>query len=404
MGWRAPRREPKTPVAPAGVVIPASPTPAVRVHTGLAAASPAWTALEATAPHHPWQTRAWLQAWLAHVGRADGIDPVVIEVSGPDGAPWLVWPLGRRRRGPLVELCGLGRVIADYQGPLISPDCPDALLTADAPAWWSRALAAMDRVDVLRLERLPATLGGRPHPARALGAQRFPADSHAATLEADWETLFKKRCSSRTRGKLRTKFRKLASHGALTFEVADTPQARLALLPEAMALKSAGYAALGVPDLFAHAGRRALLEQLAAQDNSPLHLSVLRVGDTVAATHLGVVHDGCLYFLFPGYRRDELARFSPGEALSLRLLEHACEQGFHTVDFTLGDEPYKDRWCDRVEHQYVLHDAVTRRGRAVAAARQFALESRARIKANPELADRARAARSLAGKLRDRLP
>ncbi len=370
------------------------------VHPDLAAAAAAWDALPPPTPFH---TRAWLEAWMRHVGARDGLEARVLEVRSPGGAPWLVWPLGLHRAGPLVELRVLSGILTDYQGPLIAPGCPEDLLTRDFPSLWARALEQLDRVDLLHLERLPATLGGRPNPAASLGASRFPADSHALTLDRDWDSLYADRCSKRTRQKDRHKLRRLEDLGPVRFEVADTPAARLDLLPVALALKSDGYAALGVPDLFADVGRRAFLEELAARPDSPLHLTALHVGDRVAATHLGVRDRTTLYFLFPGYDRDPaLAPYSPGAELVRRNHRLACERGLQRVDFTLGDEAYKDRWCDRAEAQYVVDHALTTRGQAVVQARRISLAARARVKASPQLADAARTARALLGRVRPR--
>jgi CelD/BcsL family acetyltransferase involved in cellulose biosynthesis len=40
------------------------------------------------------------------------------------------------------------------------------------------------------------------------------------------------------------------------------------------------------------------------------------------------------------------AAFSPGNHLIMFILKQCCEQGVETFDFSIGDEPYKDHWCE----------------------------------------------------------
>jgi CelD/BcsL family acetyltransferase involved in cellulose biosynthesis len=269
-------------------------------------------------------------------------------------------------------------------------------------ALWDQVLGALPRADLARFDRIPASMGGHPHPLLAGRAQRALADSHAVDLPDAWETLYRDRCSSRNRAANRRKLRRMAREGEVVFEVADTPGARLDLLPTALELKSAGYARLGVEDLFAHPGRRAMLEELARQPDSPLHISALRVGGVVRATHVGALYGDILSYLFPGYARDELAAQSPGAELCRRVLAWACERGVRRFDFTLGDEPYKDRWCDRVEAQYTVTLPRTRRGRVLEQAWTAKGETLRALKASDALYPRLLALRSWWGHARER--
>jgi len=289
----------------------------VVVYEQLEQARSAWRQLEETAPHAVFQTWQWLDPWQRHVGAPAGISPLVAVAWDPRGAPLVVWPMGRVSHGPMRVLTGLGGALSDYQGPLVAPAALAASPAARA-ALWDQVLGALPLADVARFHRIPASLGGHAHPLLAGRVQRAPADSHAVELPASWDALYRDRCSSRTRASNRRKLKKLARHGEVVFEVAETASARLALLPTALALKSAGYARLGVEDLFAHPGRRAMLEELARQPASPLHVSALRVGGVVRASHVGAVYGGTLSFLFPGYLDDALAAQSPGAELCRR--------------------------------------------------------------------------------------
>ena len=66
------------------------------------------------------------------------------------------------------------------------------------------------------------------------------------------------------------------------------------------------------------------------------------------AFHFGFCHRGRYLWYKPSFAVD-LARRSPGEVLLRRLLLAAGEEGAHTFDFGLGDEPFKARFATRVD-------------------------------------------------------
>ena len=72
-------------------------------------------------------------------------------------------------------------------------------------------------------------------------------------------------------------------------------------------------------------------------------LSVLRVGETVAAIHMGMRSGSVLHWWFPTYNR-ALAKYSPGLILLLCVLREAEDIGIKRVDLGKGDEIYKRRF------------------------------------------------------------
>jgi CelD/BcsL family acetyltransferase involved in cellulose biosynthesis len=69
-------------------------------------------------------------------------------------------------------------------------------------------------------------------------------------------------------------------------------------------------------------------------------VSVLYVGDSIAAAHMGMRSDEVLHWWFPGYE-ESLSKYSPGGILLLKLAEKMAELGVTTLDLGKGEDPYK---------------------------------------------------------------
>lgn len=73
-------------------------------------------------------------------------------------------------------------------------------------------------------------------------------------------------------------------------------------------------------------------------------LSVLYIGDQVAAVHFGMRSDTVWHYWFAAYSLD-LQRYSPGLILLLEILKAAPELGIRAVTLGQGDEAYKLRFA-----------------------------------------------------------
>ena len=85
-----------------------------------------------------------------------------------------------------------------------------------------------------------------------------------------------------------------------------------------------------------------------------IHLSALKLGDTIIATHWGVIHNNILYWLMPTHSYN-YQKYSPGRLLIDRLLTWAIENNIESFDFTIGDDQYKKEYCNR---ESILYDNI----------------------------------------------
>src|SRR5439155_14141384 len=93
-----------------------------------------------------------------------------------------------------------------------------------------------------------------------------------------------------------------------------------------------------------------------------VHVSRLQIGSTWAAANLGLTFRGCYYYVLPSHDFGPLARFSPGAVHLRELMRTAIDLGFKWFDFTIGDEQYKQKWCDTTLALYDHMVPATPRG------------------------------------------
>jgi CelD/BcsL family acetyltransferase involved in cellulose biosynthesis len=129
--------------------------------------------------------------------------------------------------------------------------------------------------------------------------------------------------------------------GPVRFEPESPDRELLRLL---MRWKSNQYVRTGIVDQFAISSNVALLEQIhgTSGDDFSGTLSVLRAGDHVAAVAFGMRTRDTWHYWFPAYDR-ELASYSPGMILLLRITEEAARRGMRVVDLGKGGSMYKRR-------------------------------------------------------------
>lgn len=246
------------------------------------------------------------------------------------------------QRGQLNIGKPIGGKLSDYHGPLLG------------------ANVKLDPLELLRACRLAAWdfdhLVGPTDAFKPYVAIRDR--SPQLDLSAGYEAYVRGRREAGSDTIVRTgqKCRKMAREiGSLAFEYdADDAEAYDLML----AWKSAQYARTGLADLFSFPWTRALLERLRQHRGREFSapLSVLRAGSQVAAVALSLRSKRVLHVWFPAYNPD-LASYSPGLTILLRLAEAAPELGIRMIDLGRGDERYK--WSLATTSVEVCEGSVT---------------------------------------------
>ncbi|MGN6528619.1 MAG: GNAT family N-acetyltransferase [Burkholderiaceae bacterium] len=122
---------------------------------------------------------------------------------------------------------------------------------------------------------------------------------------------------------------------------------RADVLPMAFEWKTGRDLALGREPVFADARHVRFFEAL--RERGMLRASTLRGGGRPLALWLGAVHDGRWSGWIFAFNPDAaLARYSLGQQLLYRMLEHSHGEGHREFDFSIGMEPYKLKFATHV--------------------------------------------------------
>ena len=149
-------------------------------------------------------------------------------------------------------------------------------------------------------------------------------------------------------------WRRLRDRGAPNFRIAQTVEDALAITEVTLDQKSSRLREAGLPDRLAWCGD---FYRQVTRDYHPsgiIHVSALTLDDRVLATHWGAVWRNRFLWLMPSFADGEWSRFGPGQLLLECLLEWSFANGLAVFDFTIGDESYKDKYCDASEDLHRL--------------------------------------------------
>ncbi len=296
----------------------------------------------------PFQNRYWLLAWLRTVGtntkpffikltegeQIVGIIPLVIDSSS-------VGPLNFR----LLRFAGQSN--ADYGDFLLGEDKEACIKTT-----LSFILAHAHLWDVAVFEHLCETSPNLAAFRKILEAAVVPHDAavHGVLPYAGIGSSFDeywRRKSRNMRNDIASKGRHLEQQGKVTFKRNQGYEA-LQVFDSFTAMLKAGYAAKSSFESIATFEQEksflaALLRE--AQLAPLIHFSSLNLDDVPIAYHFGFV-DSRAYYDYKTCYSSQYARCSPGMLLVKELMLDCEQSSIGTVDFLLGDEPYKYRWAN----------------------------------------------------------
>jgi CelD/BcsL family acetyltransferase involved in cellulose biosynthesis len=343
----------------------------VEILDDLALAEPIWRRLEREdALATPYQAFDLLAAWQRHVGAHSGVSPFIVVGFDPAGKPIFLWPLGRKRKGPLNIVSFLGGKHANFNLALWRRDVAKNFSADDLRKVVAQIAAEGYQADVFNLLSQPHSWEGVVNPFALLPNQPSPGDSLWLTLGAAEGDIIKTTLSPAMRGRLRTKERKLQKLPGYRYLRATTAAEVNRLLDAFFVFKAAHMAAQGLSNLFADAHQAAFLREACHQGllaGKPLiEIHALECDGELLALFAGV-NDGKRFSgMFNTYTTSDNARQSPGLILLIHMITHLADQGLQSFDLGIGEAHYKTFFCKQREPLFDSFLPLTPLGRLAA--------------------------------------
>lgn len=369
-----------------GFAVASALDPTVTIVRTLAEAEAAWRWLEARDAVPPFQRYDWVRIWLEEIGTARAVEPLIaIGRRGPDLV--FLWPLMVAREGAVRVGRWLGDRNANYNPGLYAPG-ERVRTTRETIAAALDEIARSAAIDCYHLERQPRVWAGCANALATIrGSVASPSNGHVATLAPSFEQLLARHPGSHRRKRMRQRERHFETSGDYRISTAATTEEAASMLAVFLEQKARRFAEMGVPNVFASAGVAGFLRRMATEagpDGTPLlRLHALWAAGRVRAVAGTATAGDSRSILFLSFANDELARFGPGTTLVYRLVENGCKDGLAGLDFGVGEEPYKENWCDQEIELVETLLPVTLKGHAFAAAARAALGLKRAVKRNP---------------------
>ncbi|HLH50316.1 MAG TPA: GNAT family N-acetyltransferase [Roseiarcus sp.] len=328
-------------------------------------ASAAWDEIYADGLATAYQSRNFVELWLRTVGRAEGVEPMIVLVRDERGRASALLPLVVRARLGLRAAEFIGGKHANFHMGVFR-----AGLAAgrDEVLGLLRRIGESARLDAFFFVNQPERWQGSVNPLHALGGQKSPSFGHSTQLQNNFAQWLETHYSKAARRKLRKKTRRLAERGVVSSFVArDEPTAREALATF-FAHKRARAKATGLINDFDDPAAARFLEIAACESiadrEAVIELRAMRCGERIVAVFGGLAHAGRFYGVVTSHDPDaEIARSSPGELLILDIVRDLHERGFKTFDLGVGEARYKDAVCETSEALFDFALGLTLKGR-----------------------------------------
>ena len=324
-----------------------------------------WRTAQRSSQCYVFQSFEWCHTWMEAVGSRHGVTPRIAHISLDGGHVELLLPLQlQRKRAGVVTLGFLGGRQANHAAPIIYGTAPAQLDGQELWACLKQVLRQCD-ADVLDFRALRPSVGNLANPLLHARHNQSSVRTYSLRLAGTWTDFAERRLNNKHRAESRRRWRKLAREGELRFVVERSGGPRAQAITRWLIEQKLAHLPADKAETF-RAAREFLLSITSGQARAPcVRVSALTLDHELVAAHLGVVWQDCLIGIQTTYDPAWRA-YAPGRLLMESLLQYAFEQRFHEFDFSVGDAPYKEIYCDFSEPLYWLTYPRTALGSAYA--------------------------------------
>lgn len=344
-----------------------------------------WLEFEKIAQATVFQSYKWTSAWCRTSAMAFGERPLIVTGYDSTGRLALVWPMAIVRKLGVSVLSWLCQDRSCYNSGLYRHDIIEQLGGEEIRAILDQIACQRPEISAINFLKQPFEFNGVKNPLARLPVYLAANPAYALDLSPDFDSLYASIFGARSRNKHRQKVRYLAKAGELKFVRAETEGERFEVLETFLRQKALQFQNQGMPNKFADPRMQMFYRELAREtgDGFPLECTSLRVGDTVAATRLGIQFQNSFYSLNISMDLGELKRWSPGFILLREQIARHCGQGTIVFDFGPGPSEIKDSWHAYERPVFETHLALDPRGWTTTVLSQTKARSKLAIKRSP---------------------
>lgn len=347
-----------------------------------------WRALERDNLSSLHQSYDWCAAWVAAFRR-----PLAILRGSSGNRTAFILPVEIVASRGMRIAKFIGADHSNINTGLFSQDFAADSDTVDSHHLAARLRAALaGKADLLLLQNIPLEWRSRRNMLSGLPMVQNQNHAYQLPLFDTFEKTLQQLNAKSRRKKFRAQSRRLEAVGGFDYIAPEASSEQHELLDMFFRLKSARFASLGLPDVFADGETKTFLHGLIDKrngDNFGLQMRALRLkGDyegRIAALS-GISRKGDhVICQFGAIDEDLVADASPGEFLFWQMISGLHGKGVALFDFGLGDQTYKRSWAPVETDHYDVVLPVSGIGFAAGTAHRAITRGKAFIKARPGL-------------------
>lgn len=362
--------------------------PGCRVAGSVSEVETVWRALAASGHATPFQQPDFVAAALASRLDGAGVEPFIVLAEDATGQPQALFPLVIERRFGLRVARFAGGAHASYKMGVFAPGFGAREAAALGPLL--REAGLRRGVDLFALADQPLVWEGFVNPLAELPHQPSPCVGYSTRLDPDPMAFVRSKMSNDSYKKLLRKEKRLGEAGALRFLEPVGEEEVRPVLDAYLRQKAERFRALGMQDPFAGPEVREFLRQATGLRPggrpAAISLHALASGERVLAVFGGAAAGGRFSAMFTSFDASpDVARFSPGDCLLLRLVTTLGARGFRSFDLGVGEAGYKKDYCDATDGLFDTFLPLTAAGRAAAAVMGGGRKAKGWLKASPLL-------------------
>lgn len=303
-----------------------------------------WRRLEEVGHCTVFQTYDWVSTWYESTSRHGVAEPLIVTVSDAEGTVWIL-PLCRHRWKGLnvISLADLG--VSDYGGLVMAPG--DRVGAPEVPHVLSDILKALPRSDMVHIQKLRQHIEGQLNPLLQLPhLVPMREGCYGIHVTRPWAEMAPDVMQSRLRATIRQQKKKIAAHGPLSLEHHEDPSSIASAMEVLWDMRQRRFDEIG-RDETPQVWRDFYFGVAASPDRSlDVSVTILKAGETPIAANYGLTRNKAHLSVMPTFAIENWGRYRPGMLMFDALLEafgpRTDFKGY--FDFTIGDEPYKQRF------------------------------------------------------------
>jgi len=316
------------------------------LHKDLAGCTDIWKAIEARSDHWVFQSHEWITAWYEEIGANEGISPRIV-VGWCHDVPQLLIPLGLLQAGGLRRLTWLASSWNDYNAPIIAYNFDIPIDSKIITAFWKEITDLAGPADILELTKQTAYFAtGRANNFQHPWSQPEDNASHARTLHDLKGRARLPMYGERTTSGFDRKLRKLGRQGDVEFVQLEDPTQASAAVASMLEWKREALSRRGGTNPFVNEAARNFLIRISGSGWPEVRVYALTLNANPVAVILCLLEGSSVIVYQLGFDKIQ-ANTSPGQQALRKLAERVTAENFEALDFSFGDDPYKDALCDR---------------------------------------------------------